>query len=365
MLEHLIGLAEKLRRGDTGILYQKGWLPEGETVQKVQVASDGSMEVFFADGGVSSLIRSDLLLPRIFVQIASYRDPELVPTIRSALDSAKYPDRISFGVCWQRDPATDSWDIFGDLFERLGVRFRYLDIHYKQAQGACWARHKIQTELYLGEEYTLHVDSHTRFCQDWDEKLLKLQKMMERRGLTPVISSYPGTYYPDRDPEGRSETPLRIILSNENLDGDGIPNLVPDHIQNYRDFHGEPERGIFAAAGFMFGPGDLCRKVPHDPQMYFKGEETAISARLWTHGYDIFVPTKETILWHFYERHGATRHWTDHPEWHKRHQRSIERFRKLMLLQDTGKEVLGEFGLGTKRSLESFYEVAKVRPILP
>ena len=40
---------------------------------------------------------------KIFVQIASYRDPELLPTIRDCIDKAKYPENLTFGICLQRD----------------------------------------------------------------------------------------------------------------------------------------------------------------------------------------------------------------------------------------------------------------------
>ena len=42
-------------------------------------------------------------MDKIFVQIASYRDPELVPTIRDCIAKAKHPERLTFGINWQRD----------------------------------------------------------------------------------------------------------------------------------------------------------------------------------------------------------------------------------------------------------------------
>jgi hypothetical protein len=35
----------------------------------------------------------------IFVQIASYRDPELVPTIKDCISKAKNPENLVFGIC--------------------------------------------------------------------------------------------------------------------------------------------------------------------------------------------------------------------------------------------------------------------------
>ena len=37
----------------------------------------------------------------IFISIASYRDPELVRTITSAIDNASNPDQLYFGVVLQ------------------------------------------------------------------------------------------------------------------------------------------------------------------------------------------------------------------------------------------------------------------------
>jgi hypothetical protein len=40
---------------------------------------------------------------QIFVQIASYRDSELVPTLRNICEKAANPKALTFGICWQRD----------------------------------------------------------------------------------------------------------------------------------------------------------------------------------------------------------------------------------------------------------------------
>ena len=48
---------------------------------------------------------------KIFIQIASYRDPQLIPTIESALENAKYPKNLVFGIARQYHPD----DKFDDL----------------------------------------------------------------------------------------------------------------------------------------------------------------------------------------------------------------------------------------------------------
>jgi len=50
---------------------------------------------------------------RIFVQIAAYRDPQLIPTIKSMLENAKKPKNIIIGIARQFNPE----DGFDDLTE--------------------------------------------------------------------------------------------------------------------------------------------------------------------------------------------------------------------------------------------------------
>ena len=93
----------------------------------------------------------------IFVQIASYRDPDLLNTLKDILDNAKDPKNLRFGIAWQHTDE-DEWDNLNEYLE--DERFRILDIPYEDSEGACWARNLLQ-QLYEDETYTLQIDSHT------------------------------------------------------------------------------------------------------------------------------------------------------------------------------------------------------------
>jgi len=123
---------------------------------------------------------------KIFIQIASYRDPELVPTIKDCIAKAKYPDRLRFGICWQHDE-TESLDKYqGD------ERFSIIDCPWYESKGGGWARHEIQ-KLYKGETYTMQLDSHHRFVRDWDEQLIE---MMAQTGCKkPILTMYTICFY--------------------------------------------------------------------------------------------------------------------------------------------------------------------------
>ena len=50
----------------------------------------------------------------IFIQIASYRDPQLVPTIKDCLKNAKYPKNLVFSIAWQHSEE-NKWDNLREL----------------------------------------------------------------------------------------------------------------------------------------------------------------------------------------------------------------------------------------------------------
>jgi glycosyltransferase involved in cell wall biosynthesis len=140
----------------------------------------------------------------VFIQIASYRDPELLPTLKNCLDKAKYPENLRFSIAWQHS-SEDEWDNLDQY--KNDSRFRIIDIDYKDAKGACWARNQIQ-QKYDGEKYTFQLDSHHRFIQDWDEELINMILQLQNKGYEkPLLTSYISSYNPQNDPKERFMEP--------------------------------------------------------------------------------------------------------------------------------------------------------------
>ena len=72
----------------------------------------------------------------IFVQIASYRDPQLIPTIKDCLENAKNPKNLVFSIAWQH-AEEDLWD---NLDEFLNERSAPPAFCLSPLQSACtWA----------------------------------------------------------------------------------------------------------------------------------------------------------------------------------------------------------------------------------
>ena len=105
----------------------------------------------------------------ILVHLPAYREPELIPTIKSALENAKNPERIHFGICRQYNPE-DGFDNIDEY--RDDPRFKIKDIPYEQAKGLAYARGIINDELLTDEDFVCQLDSHHRFAENWDETLI-------------------------------------------------------------------------------------------------------------------------------------------------------------------------------------------------
>ena len=202
----------------------------------------------------------------IFVQIAAYRDPELVKTIEDMLDNAKRPQNLVLGICRQYHPE----DGFDNLDKyRDDKRFRISDVLYTDAKGVCWARNQVQ-QLYGGEMYTLQIDSHMRFAPNWDTELIKMVKDLQKIGIPkPLLTGYVSSYNPDNDPQGRVMEPWR--MSFDRFIPEGAVFFLPETIPNWKDLD-TPVPSRFYSAHMCFTLGQFSEEVQHNPEYYFHGE---------------------------------------------------------------------------------------------
>jgi hypothetical protein len=104
----------------------------------------------------------------------------------------------------------------------------------------------------------------------------------------------------------------------------------------------------------------FVKEVPHDPELYFHGEEISITVRAHTWGYDLFHPHKP-ILWHEYTRSNRVKHWDDDSEWWKKNTSSHLRNRKLFEMDGLSKDIdFGIYDFGPKRTLADYERYAGI-----
>jgi hypothetical protein len=296
----------------------------------------------------------------IFIQIAAYRDPDLPATLHHLIERAAQPERLRFGICLQladNDPAHWGESAFPNHPHLKIVRFDATESH-----GACWARRQAQS-FYGGENFLLQIDSHMRAVEHWDDLLLTTWR--ECSDERAVLSVYPNGF----QQPCRLQTSTLPVMGAAGFDDYGILKLRG--ISRFQLPEEQPERpipGAFIAGGFLFGPGSIVSEVPYDPELYFYGEEIAMSARLWTSGFNIYAPNR-LLLFHLYKSEAtaaehSTTHWGDHSNWFELNRRSLLRVHTLLKSLKHAPEQLkllnndvnniDSYPLGDQRSLHDY-----------
>jgi hypothetical protein len=290
----------------------------------------------------------------IFLSVAGYRDTELPKTIKSFLDTAKYPRDIKFNVLSQDVPNKHP-----DL--SFVKNINYLKMDYNKARGAGYARKLIMDE-YNGEDYFFQIDSHSRAGNNWDVILMTMLAQAQDDAKTEkvMLSQFPAPYnvltngkdefvYDDRwywsDPSWSSvvRTDSDTWAANrEKMKSFDVPH--PSHT---------------ILAGYIFAPGTLTKEVPYDERISFMGEELCFAIRAYTRGWKIYSP-HEMLLWHYYVRKGHPKVWSqrDNAAKHSR-DRWSELEKASMKIQKsvlTGEEQ-GIYGIGDKDLYQEYQEM--------
>jgi hypothetical protein len=282
-------------------------------------------------------------LNKIFIQIASYRDPQLIPTIANCIENANNPENLRFGICWQYDETENINYFLNDN------RFKIIKVPYADSKGCCWARHQLQ-QLYNNEEYTLQLDSHHRFIKGWDTILIYMYKQLKNKGIQkPLITTYLPSFNPKNDPKDRVLVPWKIDFKEITEDHQVL--FIPSHMHNFLTLT-EPISARFYSAHFAFTSGNFVKEVPHDPELYFTGEEMSITVRAFTYGYDLFHP-HIVIAWHEYTRNYRKKQWDDDREWWKKDKHSKQHYLSIF----TNRE---KYGIGNKRTVQDYIDFSGI-----
>ena len=323
----------------------------------------------------------------IFVQVAAYRDPELMNTLNDMLEHADHPENLHICVCWQHGPEqtmdmflddgyeplgyTEDDEVFYNTInmEKSGAKLSILDLDYTETEGACWARYQVQTK-YQGEKYTLQLDSHHRFVPSWDSMCIEmLESVRDEDTPKPLLTAYIPSFDPENDPAARVQVPWKMDF--DRFIPEGAVFFRPSSIDHFKDLD-KPMPSRFYSAHFCFADGTFVEEVPHDPDYFFHGEEISIAVRAYTWGYDLFHPHK-VVAWHEYTRKGRTKVWDDHTtpkknegkiklDWVERNNLCHKRNRILFGMdgEDPNQIDFGKFGFGNVRTVRQYEEMAGI-----
>lgn len=306
----------------------------------------------------------------IFVSIASYRDNRCSRTIESLFENANKPNNIWVGLCEQNKGDEDE-PCFSPKWKS---RVRQIKIPHWDAKGPTWARY-LCASLLDGEKFFLQIDSHSLFAKGWDLYLVKTIRELELSGFKRSILSHyirSDQYYNESgDSKFNSDTKIPTICTSS-FNAAGIIKLNAAHDIQLTD--PRPKPNAYIAGGMIFGSSDFIREVPLDPDLpnLFVGEEILYSARLWTHGWNIFTPTKN-VIYHYYTRSDEPKYWTDNKEKNENgvvdDSDALQKVKFLLGLEEIDKDSINKhvkknldvYGLGKIRSIQDYYNFAGIQ----
>ena len=297
----------------------------------------------------------DVADDKIFVAIAAYREPELRRTIESCVAMAAEPGRLRFGVCLQYDidgpPETRP-----DCLVGIDAEISLLSFDWTESKGGCWARHRTQG-LYRGEGFTLQIDSHTRMAPGWDTALVEMLHQTEtpKPLLTGHLPLYDVIDDRDviRDPGSVAVTVFEQITEDGWIWHPGIEGV--EELASPR-----PTRAL--SGMFVFTLGVWNEEVRQDPDHLYTGEELALSIRSFTHGYDLFNPSRN-LAWHRHHPDGNRKfiHDAADTEVSMRDERAYRRLRALH--RGDPDRLLSPYSVGTARSVAEYHRWAGIDPL--
>lgn len=280
---------------------------------------------------------------KIFLNIASYRDPLLQYTINNVIARARHPENLVFGICWQYgDEENSSLDF-------QGLEHRIIKVPAFQSKGCSWARN-LAFQLHKDEDFFWLIDSHMDFADNWDESLIEQYHHTEdeKAILSCAVSQWniPGRLDWENNPNRRAVSRATDFWGSVLL-----------QMFEIRDNIDKPELNSFLTACNLFGPKQWIYDIPYDPDMFFLGEEISLAVRSFTYGYNHYA-TKKTMAYHRHDR-GFRKEFNDdhYGNAAKLTQVSSRKIEGLMM----GEPVeLGMYGLGNVRAVEQYEKYAGI-----
>lgn len=302
-------------------------------------------------------------MDKIFVSIAAYRDPDLINTVKSFYDNAKYKDLLFFSLVSHEEKN----NIFDFSFLPKN-QYSYQKIDYRLAEGVCSGRHLANSLLSEKYKYFMQTDSHSRVIKDWDEFVINYyNKCKVKWGEDFLFTKYPQHFTFDWD----NGDYLAKITEVDTLHKiapiwDEPESLYLLQWENVRDLEfGDLVYGF--AANCTFGSSKAMLKIPYDPYLYFHGEEITLGVRAYVNQVPLVSPPIN-FLYTNYDRENGRRnfHWEDDEEWHIKDKYSRHRIDQLFHCEDLGIYGINNIELYNKLQSESglnFQDRCYIKPI--
>jgi len=319
----------------------------------------------------------------IHLVISAFRDgPRCARTLGFALMKARNPDRIFFEVMQALnltvgDISCESEFKKNQLKEfckkrpdmascekSVLQRFKVWTIPLDHGMGPAHQRGLLNQERTFdsSDAMCITTDSHMDFLPGWDN--VTSQEWLKANNEFGVLAVYP---FAMAENQTTAYADNYVDLCGYTIEN-GVPRGKQGSFQNRKE-GAKPYFTMNWAAGFSFHRCHADSNVPVDVNLkwVFTGEEFDRAVRLWTHGYDIYLPQVTTVYHDYGNAHQDFWQFGDAQQREKDQENSRKRlsalFRIPELAHESGEATFakeeqdfGRFGLGQQRTLEQFVE---------
>lgn len=256
----------------------------------------------------------------ILVSIISYKEKDLLGTVKSCWENAERKEDIYFSIVEEHYP-----DKFVNLDFIPSNQIRYEKYDLSKYRGILWARNR-SVEIDIDYDYILYICGHTQFEKGWDKKCLTEYKKAQDKSETgkAILTFCPVEYkYNDDWTINTSDIERKHSLYSPKLDITWNPktNSYGDYIPGYWFPIGQPvpENGdvtenYWVHFTWCFAEKKFVEEVPLDPFMNFNGEEPYITVQAWCRGWRMYATPVQLGYHHFtriYPDSPQPKHWTD------------------------------------------------------
>lgn len=239
-------------------------------------------------------------MAKIFVNVCSYRDILLVPTIQSLLDTQSGRNKITIGIFEQTKLEDSLLTKAPELVKNEQILYKRIDPEY--SDGVVWARY-INSMQIDDEEFQYQIDSHMLFDKDWDNQLI-----WDYRDACKVANS--------------NNIVLTSGTKNYDLNGEQITKHTLNEDITVKLGYFQFDKGlrlhahgswisatntctpsIHICAGNFFAPVSWIKDVGYNTRIFFEGEEQMMVLQTIIAGYKIFHHRKIKV--YHYLRSGS------------------------------------------------------------
>lgn len=226
---------------------------------------------------------------KIFVSIASYRDPLLFPTITSLIENESGRNEIIYGIFEQCALENSLAVEHPELISNPKIRYKRIDPEY--SDGAVWARSINAMQIY-DESFFYQVDSHMLFDKDWDHFLILDYNRAKKLANTEKVILTSGTK--------NYELNENQILMHTLTDDITVKFGYYQFKKNLQlRVHGpwipateEVTPAIHAIAGNFFTISNWVKDVGYNTRLFFDAEEQYMAISSILAGYKIYHQRK-------------------------------------------------------------------------